>query len=377
MNDGEQFRPGPIGIGRQSNAAARRLLPSLLGLSGPDLSRELLRHPGLQPDISRLLLDVVDDTVERNPVRAHELTSAVIEYVVADMPLPDAWMAPYLRGEAWTAHATALRGIERHLDALDAIAVAYALYQTALMNTWHIAAAEVVEAEILHDMGEGEEALLMIRGAAPVLLDLGDGERYVRVRMREALILHEAGQRSVAVEVWRSTARVAWERGDFVLMALLESAMAIFALRHGRAGQAARLFELAHDVFDCAGLTGEAIQARRWVAETAVARGRFNDAISEYYKVQALCLATADVGGAALAGVEIVELLCIAGRDREVTRVADFLVDMFADAERDGEAQAWTFIRESAYAGELSPGAIDRVRRFLNDLPLQPNARFE
>ncbi|HEU4886734.1 MAG TPA: hypothetical protein VFV49_02530 [Thermoanaerobaculia bacterium] len=378
MDIPEQLRPSPIEIGRrlhESRTEAGQWVPRLLELSGPDLSRELALHPELQPGLSQLLLEVVDETVERNPIRAHELTSAVIESVVANMPLPLASTAPYLRGQAWTAHAAALRGIGRHLEALEAIATAYDLYQSALASAWHIAAAEVVEAEILYDMGEREEALQMIDRAA-VLLNHGDVERFVRVRIREALILLEAGDRTAAAEVWRRTAHLAWERGDFVLMALLESAMAICEFRHGSADEAARLFELAHDVFDGAGLTGEAIRALRGVAEAAVAGGNFHDAISEYYKVRALWLAAGEVGEASQATIEIVELLLIAKRSGEVVGLADGLVRMFADAGRDEEMQAWMFVRESARAGTLTLDSIDRVRRFLSDLPLQPNARF-
>jgi tetratricopeptide (TPR) repeat protein len=358
--------------------SAERLLPSLLELSGPDVSRALFRHPELQPDLSQLLLGVVNDTVERSPVRAHELTSAVIEYVAADVPLDrNPWMAPYLRGNAWTAHAAALRGIGRYRDALEAIAAAHDRYQMASGNAWHIAAAEMVEAEILCELEQGEEALQLIVPAAAVLLGHGDVERYVRVRMREALILCEAGNRSAAAEVWRGTGRVAQERGDFVLMGLLECAMGTFELRHGRADEAARHFERAYDIFDGAGLRREAIQARRGVAEAAVARGRFNEAISEYYKVQGLWIAAGNVAEAALAALENIELLRIAGRDGKVIGLADFLANMFADAGRDGEAQAWTFIRESASTGELTLGSIEGVRRFLSKLPLQPNAKFE
>lgn len=378
MDSAKQLHPSPIELGlrlHRSRSEAGQWLPRLLDLSGPDLSRELVRHPELQPGLSQLLLAVVDENVERSPIRAHELTSAVIESV-ANMPLPHGLMAPYLRGQAWMAHASALRGIGRHLEALEAIFTAYDLYQTAGTNAWHIAEAEVVEAEILYDMGEREEALQMLDRAAVVLLRHDDVERFVRVRMREALILLEAGDRTAAVEVWRRTADLASERGDFVLMALLMNAMAICELRHGSADEAARLFELAHDAFDGAGLTREAIGARRGVAEAAVARGRINEAISEYYKVRALWLAAGEVDEAAQASVELVELLCIARREGAAIRLADTLVNMFADARREGETQAWMFIHEAARAGELTPGAIDRVRCFLSDLALQPNARF-
>jgi hypothetical protein len=65
---------------QHNKAEAERWLPRLLELSGPDLSQEVARHPELQPGISRLLLEVVDDMAGRDPARAHELTTVVIEY---------------------------------------------------------------------------------------------------------------------------------------------------------------------------------------------------------------------------------------------------------------------------------------------------------
>jgi hypothetical protein len=109
---------------QHNKAEAERWLPRLLELSGPDLSQELARHPELQPGISRLLLEVVDDTVSRDPARAHELTTMVIEYTGSNMSPPRHRMEPFLCANAWTAHAAALRGLERHLEALAAIAVA-------------------------------------------------------------------------------------------------------------------------------------------------------------------------------------------------------------------------------------------------------------
>jgi hypothetical protein len=343
-------------------------------LSGPDLSHELARHPELQPGISRLLLEVVDQTVRRDANRACELTAAVLEYVGANRSLPCPNITPDLHAKAWTAHAGALHGLGRPLEALVAIAAAR---ETRSVNAWSIALAEVEEARILHDMGETTEALLLIRGGADVILLHGDVERYVKVRMYETLMLWEAGQRTEAAEVWRTMAREASQRGDAVFMALLESATAVFQLRHGGAAAAARLFEIAHEVFDKEGLTREAVRARWGVAEAAVARGRIHDAISEYYKVQALSLAAGDVRDAALASAEIVELLLIAGRVDEVPPLAELMMSVFAAPKQENARMAWLILHECTLAGLLTPARIDHVRRFFRDLVLQPNARIE
>lgn len=357
--------------------AAQRFLPGLLDLPGPDLSRELAQRPELQPGVSQLLLALVNATADRHPARAHELTSAVLDSLTANPSFPNAPLAPCLRGQAWTAHAGALRGTGRHMEALAAIAAAYDALQMPYNALWHIAAAEVVEAQILHDMGEREDALRLIGRAAEVIFDHGAVDRYVRVRMQEAGMHREGGDLDAAADVWRTMADRAVQRRNPVLAALLQSAAAGLLLRDGSPGAAASLFEGAYGALESAGLTREAIQARQGVAEAAVELGRLHDAVSEYYKVQALLLAAGDAVEAAAISVELVELLLMAGRRGEIETLANRAGSTFVDAGQENARHVWMLVRELSRARALTGEAIDRFRRFFRDLPLRPNAPFE
>jgi hypothetical protein len=359
-----------------NKAEAAQWLPHLLELSGPDLSCEVARHPELQPGISRLLLEVVDDMAGRDAARAHELTTVVIEYAGSNISPPSHRMEPFLRANAWTAHAAALRGLDRNLEALAAIAAALDACRERYVGAraWSTALAEVVEAQILHDMGESTEALRLIRGGAEVILFHGDVKRYVQVRMYEALILWETGDGNGAADVWRSMAREAAQRGDALFMAVLENAVAVFQLRHGGAEAAARLFEIAHCIFDNEGLTREAIRARRGIAEAAATRGRLHDAISEYYKVQALALAAGNLREAALASAEIVELLLMTGREREVLPLTNSMVSVFTDAGQQNAVLSWLLLRDFSGLEQLTPARVDVLRNFFRNFVMQPHA---
>jgi tetratricopeptide (TPR) repeat protein len=374
----EQFLAGLAAMERwlqYNKAEAAQLLPRLLELPGPDLSREVVRYWRQQPGISRLLLEVVDHMAGRNPARAHELTTVVIEYAGANTTPDRHRMEPFLRANAWTAHAAALRGLDRHLEALAAIAVALDDGRKGYVHDWSIALAEVVEAQILHDMGQSADALRLIRGAAAVILLHGDVKRYVQVRMYEALILWETGERIAAAEVWRSMAREAAQRGDALFAAVLENAIAVFQLRHGGAETAARLFEIAHGVFDNEGLTREAIRARRGMAEAAAARGRLHDAISEYYKVQALSLAAGNLREAALAAAEIVELLLRTGREHEVLPLINSMVSVFTGAGQQNAVNSWLLLRDFIGTEKLLVDRVDVLRNFFRNFVMHPDAR--
>jgi tetratricopeptide (TPR) repeat protein len=361
----------------ENHAEAERWLPRLLDLDGPSLRQELNRHPELRPGIIRLLTSVALKACEQFPERAHELTAVLIEQTGWHTPAFLSSQIPVVKGEAWSAHASALRGLGWYVDALHAVTVAVDFFKQGAVTAWHIANAEVIEAQIRYDMGQHAEALVLIRRAAEMLLRYGDRERSVQARMIETSMRWDAGQHAAAGRVWSAAADEALQRGDTVLLAHYDSRIGMIQLRNGSAEAAARHFAAAHEAFDAAGLPREAARALWRLAEATAARGRFHEAISEYYKVQALMLADGSAGEAALVSVDIVELLLIAGRDDEVPPLVETLVDRCTEAGLPWNAiEAWTFIEQRARAGLLTREEIAGVRGHFEGLSLRPNAPF-
>ena len=361
----------------ENKAEAERWLPRLLDLDGPSLNEELERHPELRPGIVQILLGVAQDACERYPERAHELTAVLIEHADWDAPSCLMVLVPNLHGQAWSTHASALRGLGRYEEALDAIAVAMNFFHQGQVVDWHIANAEVIEAQIRHELGQRAEALVLIRRAAKEFLLHGDRERYVQARIIETSMRWDAGHHADAGEVWSAAADEALQRGDTLLLAYWDTRIGMFELLDGSAEEAARHFAAAHEAFDAAGLPREAARALWRLAEATAARGRFHEAISEYYKVQALLLADGSVAEAALVSAEILELLLITGRDEEVPPLAEILVERFTEAGLPWNAiEAWTFVQQRARAGLLTREDLAGVRGHFEGLPLRPNAPF-
>lgn len=360
-----------------TRAGAERLLPELLDLPASELGRGIERHPELRLGIIRLLLSVAEQARKRFPDRAHDLTSVLVEQARAPVPPLRAALARDVQAQAWSAHASSLRVLGRYAEARYAIGVALDIYRQELSSAWHRARAEVIEAQILCDQGERAEALQRLRRAADDFLLYGDRERYVRARRKEAWIHWCAGDRAASGAVWVSMAELGVQRNDIALVGLLENDMGLFALGCGNAARAARHFEAAHEALDAAGMAREAIGARRNLAEAAVGRGRFLEAISEYYKVQALLLAGGAVIEAAVASADILELLLVTGRDDKLLPLAELLLEKFGHAGLQPNAmEAWEFVRRRARAGELTGDDVAGVRGYFRYLPVWPNARF-
>jgi tetratricopeptide (TPR) repeat protein len=361
----------------ENTAEAERWLPRLLDLDGPSLREELTRHPELRPGIIRLLKAVALKACEGSPERAHELTSVLIEQTGWAAPAFQSFQIPIVQGEAWSAHASALRGLGRWLEARQAITVAVNFFEQATVSAWHLANARVIEAQILYDLDQHAEALVLIRRAAAVLLRHGDRERYVQARMIETSMRWDAGHHAAAGEVWSAAAEEALQRGDTLLLAYWDSRIGMFQLQDGSAEKAAHHFAAAHEAFDAAGLPREAALARWRLAEATAARGRFPEAISEYYKVQALMLAEGNAAEAALVSVDILELLLITGRDDEVLPLVETLVERCTEAGLPWNTiEAWTYVGQRARAGLLTREEIACVRGHFEGLSLRPNAPF-
>ena len=360
---------------QESKAAAERRLPQLLELSGRTFTRELGRHPELQPGLTMVLLERAHGAVDRDPARAHELTVAVLAQ-------PAACPAPFrdtLIGRAWTTHADALRALGRYGQAHDALGAALESFGRTLRCSWYLADADVVRARILHEEERApDEVLRRLRHAAGVFLFYGGVEDYIAARAIEAWIHWEAGDRNAAAAVWSETAGETLQRGNVVGIGLLHERMGILQLRHGFVEEAATCFDIALDAFQSAGRTSEALRARWHLAETAAARGDFDAAIAEFHRVQAMMLGARHVTDAAVATAEILELLLVAGRDDEVLPLAGDVVETFTHAGLTLNAlRAWTFVRQRARAGQLTVEDVTAVRVYFERLPLRPNARFQ
>jgi tetratricopeptide (TPR) repeat protein len=363
---------------RASVADAERRLPALLDLPPAVLRRELdtcreLRTAGMMQRLIALAAEAVD----RYPLRAHELTSIVVEYTPFVEARPDRTAVLLrLQAQGWKEHARAANALGRTEEARAALATARRLFEQTPINAWYLATVDLVEAPLLYDAGEHAQALALVRGAASEFALHHDYEHLVEARMLETWMHWSAGNDDAATEVWTATAELAQQRGHRTLLARLTARIGVFQLRHGNPETASRLLTEATQAFEEEGLTREAVRTRWHLAEAATARRRLHEAISEYYKVRATLLATGSVVDAAIASAEIVELLLLAARDTELPSVTASFVDTFRPLLPLHALEAFTYLSARAARGDLTREDAAAVRRYFEDLPQMPQARF-
>jgi tetratricopeptide (TPR) repeat protein len=136
-------------------------------------------------------------------------------------------------------------------------------------------------------------------------------------------------------------------------------------------------FEKALQEFDAAAMTREAIEARRNLARAASARGRYNEAISEYYKVRAMLLADGAVADCTVIVLEILDLLLRTNRHAEILPLAEHMSDAYCDESLPlNVLQAWVYVHVRAVEGELTARDVEKFRRYLRVLAVHPSTPF-
>lgn len=364
---------------RASVAEADELLPAILDMAPDALRQAMAARPELRTvGVMHRLTAVAAGALTRLPHRAHQLTSIVMEHAPAiDVTSEGAAMVWRIEAEAWKEHAKALCALGRKHEARAALAGARERFAELPASVWYLATVDLVEAEILDDLGDREAALKLVRRASIVFAQHGDHERYIEAQMIESGIFWRAGDRDAALEVWEATAETARQRGDRTLLARLKGSVGLFELQHGNADGAAGLLAAALAVFDDAGMTREATSTRWHLARAAAIRGRIHEAVSELYKVRAELLVAGSVVEMGIASIEILELLLRVNRLDEAASVVETLLPALRDGVMTGGAsQAFTYFLTKIEAESLTHDDVAFVRAYLEALPQQPNAWF-
>jgi hypothetical protein len=252
-----------------SRDEARDLLPLLLRLPGGILHRELQRRPEYRTaGVLEALAQAAAGALERDPIRAHELTAAAVACAArVEIPPLAARPVAVLRGHAWTAHASALRVLRVWDPARGAIDVARRIFEPITVSDWFLATVDLVEAALFHDLGESAAAVALARPAAALFLEMGDPHNYVHAIALQAAVLWETGEHTRAAAVWRTAAGSTEARRNAAWSALIAEQMGRFELQHGRAATAVDLLEAAWRMLEDAHLPAEALRTRWAPAE--------------------------------------------------------------------------------------------------------------
>jgi tetratricopeptide (TPR) repeat protein len=318
-----------------------------------------------------------DTLLNSSPADALELTSLSAE--IADALRIDAYpfdMVIRARARAWRDHAFNLFYLGRFADALRAVDRAEQLFRQVPVHDFDLARVKVIRANIFRLMDRVPEAIPLTQEAAVTFALFNDRERYVKARMSEALMLFQQGRIADALDLWQPLEHDASIVGD------VASAMVLHNI--GCCYRNLEQFERATDYFHRAigryeqfGATAEIIRTRWALGQALVAQSRFAEGLPVLREAWRRFEEMDIEGAAALAALEVVEVLLILEQPDDVPAICRSLLDQFTrNGMTSRAATALAYLREAAAMGRATPALVRHVHDFIRDIPQHPTRAY-
>jgi tetratricopeptide (TPR) repeat protein len=283
-----------------------------------------------------------------------------------------------LEGDAFREYAAALLVVGSFARAAEAATLARNAYDVLGLAVKGASILDLIEGRILHELGHTNEGLGMVqRGSNMLLAFHEDKEAYVKGRTIEAALLFKAERYQEAMAVYAAMSEHAREEDDTELLAYVLQMVGRCRVKFGQFDEGRECIETAIRMFEDLGLFAEVPRVRKGLVEIAVARGRYNEAISELYKMHNAFLALRLPIIAALVELDVVDLLMVSGRTSDIPALCRKMLATFTEAGlRRNALMALAHIHSLARDGALESDDVQKVRAFLERLSGDPDAPF-
>lgn len=359
------------------DAEAARRLDQLL--SGPSAWwRNAMRKEAAvrTAGMVRQLLARMREIINRTPADALVVTSLATEIAegLAVAQYPSDFVIA-LRGQAYRDHAFVLSFIGRYPDARAAADRSERLLKQTPVPDFELARLDLVRANIFRETERYEESIALASRAAETFLRFGDRQSYANARIYEGGTLFNQRQYARALEVFKAIENEP-VLADLTRVYLVHN-IGVCYRETGQLEKAAQQLAAAAAEWDVLGQEAQAVRSRWQLAMTVRAAARYEEAIpllrTSWQKLEALEL-EAD---AALAALELAEVLLVLNRPADVPAICRALLDRFTRLGMSERAiVALAFLRESVASGHATPVHVRHVHDFLRDLPAEGERLF-
>lgn len=362
----------------EERAAARELLcPALV-------SPEAFAAAAIDEDPryhSRGVVDVLNESARplRNahPLLALSAADAAVSIATRLMKMNDC--PPRVAGTAHVDRAWALFFIGRYRDAEEALRQADAMFDEDPQATdWDRAHASLVRANVYVETHRLEEASEEALSAAAAFDSFGDEKYYLAASLIEGNILFLRRDYHNAVRVLNRVAVDAARNGDRVLSAGARQSAGNCYIELGEVDKAEPYFLEALSLWEEQGLYVEQVRTRWSLGALQKARGDLDGAIGRIDEARRAFEDLGIVNDAALARLELAEVLLLAERADDVPDLLrEVVVSFTSEGVMRNASLALAYLREAVEAGAVEARLVRQVRAYLEELPSHPEKIFE
>lgn len=259
--------------------------------------------------------------------------------------------------------ANALRRTGDLTGAIDSITRGRDAAQRLVVSDHELAIFDYIESTVRSDQGRATEARELATRSLATFDRFGDTRRALYARMVLAALDYDAGAFESARATFHSLAAPLRRLGDRAAAASVVQNAGDCSLRLGDTAPARRDLTAAREEYEAMGASAEALSISWLLARVALAEGRHDDAeemlreVADAHDARELRL------DAALARLDLVELLATTGSRDEAARIARTIAGVFATAEARGPlAEAMALLREAVESGIALEDRLREVR---------------
>ncbi|HVR42834.1 MAG TPA: hypothetical protein VMS56_05250 [Thermoanaerobaculia bacterium] len=286
-------------------------------------------------------------------------------------------MVEQARGQGWKDRANALRLRGEVQDALWSLDEAERHFRLQPISEFDLATVDYVRATILNETDRLQEGLGLARRCADVFLDFGDEQRFRHSRMIEASLLYDLGSRREARETFMALLKPTQQAEDLTSLPMLFLNIAHCSVDLNDPDTASIYFLQAARLSEELGQTEQVIAARWGLGRLLVSTGRYAEGVDRLKAASRELERFGREGDAALVDLDIVEAFVLLGRYDEIPAICRRLVERFS--RMGGQRRALTalsYLREALDAQVASPELVKNVRKYVEELPRQPEMLF-
>jgi tetratricopeptide (TPR) repeat protein len=312
----------------------------------------------------------------RKPSEAVSLARAAAAFA-RHAPAASAQASTQLQGDSWRQYALALADCGDYAEAIRACGRADMLYETlAPEPLYEQALVSLTRGRALCYLGHAKESLAIIGAAAETLRPLNT-KKYVSARTMYATALAAMDRYAEAATVFADAAVMAGEDDDTLALAFIVNNIGFCYASIGNLPLARESLDHSLVQFQQLGLRAQIPRNRTAYVKILIQEGRYNKAISDLFEIRRTFLDELDMPVlAADTGLWLLEVLYLAGREKDVPSLSSELVDVFRQKNLPREAgKALAYLKATG----SGPGIEDvrYVRDFFLRLQASADAVFQ
>jgi tetratricopeptide (TPR) repeat protein len=239
-----------------------------------------------------------------------------------------------------------------------------------------VARLDLVRSNIAREQQNYDEAVAFARRAAESFLWFGDRTGWLKAQDYDACARLSAGDYRQALDIWRAVEPYVREMTPEHRAARLHN-MGRCATEGGEFDEAAQAYAGAAEVFAAVGNVVNGVKCRCSAGYSFLCAGKPAQAIPLLESARAEFETLGMEIDAALAALQLIEALMLAGTTAEVPAICRRLIERFTRAGIQGSAMtALAFLRETVASGHATPALVKHVHGFIQIVRMEPRGEL-